>query len=72
MNIRIIHDNYISLGEYYNRIGLDHIQNDDRIGWNIDQGVIDLDISACLAENDEPCIVINFVNPPKVDFDRFL
>ena len=72
MNIRIIHDNYISLGEYYDRIGLDHIQNDDRIGWNIDQGVIDLDISACLAENDEPCIVINFVNPPKVDFDRFL
>ena len=72
MNVRIIHDNYISLGEYYDRIGLDHIQNDDRIGWNIDQGVIDLDISACLAENDEPCIVINFVNPPKVDFDRFL
>ncbi len=72
MNRSMTYQNYISLGEYYDKIGLDHIQNDDRIGWNLDQGLIDLDISACLAENDEPCIVINFVNPPKVDFDRFL
>lgn len=72
LNRTMTYDNYISLGEYYDKIGLDHIQNDSRIGWNIDHGLIDLDISACLAENDEPCIVINFVNPPKVDFDRFL
>lgn len=69
-NRTITIDNYISLNEFYNYIGLEGVKNGDRIGWNIDTGLIELDFSACIAENDEPCICIDYVRMPKANFDR--
>lgn len=72
LNRRMIYDNYISLDEFYNGIGLDPIKNSSRLGWNIDDGLIELDFYACLTDNDEPCVVIDYLKPPKYDFDKFM
>lgn len=70
LNRQITHQNYISLNEFYSYIGLDGVKNGDKMGWNIDDGLIELDFSTCLADNDEPCICIDFDRPPKGSFDR--
>lgn len=70
LNKELNHQNYVSLDEFYFKIGLDPIKNGHRLGWNIDDGLIEVDFGTCLAE-DEPCIVIDFETPPKYDFDRF-
>ena len=70
LNRQMTHHNYISLNELYSEIGLDSIKTGDRLGWNIDNGLIEADFSTCLAEDDQPCIVIDYLPAPKYDFDR--
>lgn len=60
LNRRMLTDNSISVNEYYSAIGLDHVKDGDYMGWSIDSGLIELDFSACIANNDEPCIVIDY------------
>ena len=71
LNMEISHQNYISLNEFYSNIGLDRISNGDNLGWNIDSGYVETDYSTSLADNDEPCIVIDYITQPKYDFDKF-
>ena len=68
LNRRMLSQNYVSLDEFYNEIGLDSTKSSSRLGWNIDTGLIELDFNTCLAE-DEPCVVIDYSVSPKYDFD---
>lgn len=70
LNREMTYQNYVSLDEFYSKIGLDPIKNGHRLGWNLDDGLIEVDFGTCLAEN-EPCIVIDFETAPKYDFDKF-
>lgn len=70
LNREMTYQNYISLSEFYNKIGLDPTKNSDRLGWNLDDGLIDLDFSTCLTDDDEPCVVIDYSISPKYEFDR--
>ena len=63
---------YISLNELYGEIGLDSVKNGDIMGWNLDQGLIELTFDTCLAENDEPCVVIDYSIGPRYDFDKLM
>lgn len=70
LNRKMTYNNYISLDEFYYELGLDSTKNSSRLGWNLDNGLIELDFSTCLADNDEPCIVIDYTTSPKYDFDK--
>lgn len=71
LNREILSQNYVSLNEFYSLMGLDPVDAGYRLGWNVDDGTIELEFSACLSENEEPCIVVGFLTPPKYNFDRF-
>lgn len=70
LNRRMKYENYISLDEFYYALGLDTIKNGSLLGWNMEDGYIELDFSACITENDEPCIVVDYSIAPKYDFDK--
>lgn len=72
LNRRLIYENYISLNEFYGEIGLDNVKNGDLVGWNLDSGMIEPTFSTCLAENNQPCIVLDFMVAPKYDYDKLL
>lgn len=72
VNRRLTFNSYISLNELYDEIGLDTTGLGDDLGWNIDNGLIELDFSSQLTSKDEPCVVLDFLKPPVYDFDRFL
>ena len=72
LNRRITLDNYISLNELYSELGLDDIKNGDYLGWNISSGLIDPIFSTCLAENGQPCLVIDYTVEPKYGYDKML
>lgn len=66
LNLQIINNfGYISLNELYNNLGLESVKDGDYIGWSTDTGLINIDFDACLSDNDEPCIVIDYINMPK-------
>lgn len=72
LNRRMNHENYISLDEFYSEVGLESTSISSYVGWNLDDGLIELEVSTCLAENDEPCLVINYRIAPRYEFDKLM
>lgn len=70
INREMTYNNYVSLDEFYYKLGLEPTKNSSRLGWNLDNGLLDIDFDTCIADNDEPCIVIDYIIPPKYDFDK--
>lgn len=70
LNRQMRDDMYISLNDFYFTIGLKPSGIGDDIGWNIDQGYIDLNFSSQLAEDGTPCLVIDYVVAPRYDYRK--
>ena len=70
LNRRMRDEMYISLNEFYYEIGLNGTKQGDDLGWNIDTGYIDLNFSSQLAEDETPCLVINYQIAPRYDYHR--
>ena len=70
LNRDMTFQDYVSLQEFYNKIGLEPTKNSDYLGWNLKDGLIELNYYACLADNEEPCIAIDYNIAPEYDFDK--
>ena len=70
LNRDMTFQDYVSLQDFYNKIGLEPTKNSSYLGWNLKDGLIELSYYACLADNDEPCIAIDYSIAPEYDFDR--
>lgn len=70
LNEMLLHDmfGYVSLNDFYDELGLDHIDLGDDLGWNIQKGLIDIDLRAKIADNGKPCIVLDFSVAPRYDY----
>lgn len=61
---------YMSLNDFYYELGLEPIKIGDDIGWNMDDGQIDVDFGSHLAEDGTPCLVIDFTVAPRYNFSK--
>ena len=68
LNRRLRNEDYISLNEFYDEIGLPHIKVGEGLGWCIDKGMIEFDFSAQLTSDDKPCIVIDYRLAPEYGY----
>lgn len=58
----------ITLGDWYDILGLSPTALDDTLGWTIsdgNKGIIDISIDAVLTPDSQPCGAIRYNNPPK-------
>lgn len=72
INYKALADDYPSLTEFYQRIGLRPVSASDAVGWN-SQNKLEVMFSAALVEPAEgqgtvPCMVISFVSEPIPNF----
>lgn len=69
LNRRMLHDitGYASINDYYDELGLSHTDIGDTLGWSA-SNMIELDISAHVAEDGEPALVIGHYNRPTYDY----
>lgn len=70
LNRQMLSDMYISLNDFYYEIGLTRTEMGDELGWNIDQGFIDLDFSSHLSSDGEPCLAIKYSIAPKYGYSK--
>ncbi|MDD3040036.1 DUF6353 family protein [Bacteroides sp.] len=68
LNKQMLEEMYVSLNDFYYAIGLKSTSLGDDLGWNIDRGLLELDFSAQLMENGEPCLAIDYRIQPKHNF----
>lgn len=64
-------DMYCALNDFYDEIDLSPTSSGDELGWNIEEGLIDIDFGAQIAEDGTPCIVLNYTIAPKYDYYKF-
>jgi len=72
INRNIVTDMYASLNDFYDLIGLNPIDLGYDLGWNLDDGELDIQFSSQLAEDGTPCLVIGYSVAPKYDFSSFI
>lgn len=65
-------DHGVTVNDFYAEIGLPNTATGDNLGWKLDY-LIDIYPSAQMADEGtehegEPCIVLNYTNPPRYDF----
>ena len=72
LNRRMLSEMYISLNEFYSEIGLDEVEVGDDMGWNLDEGFIELDWSSQICEDGTPCIVMSYRVAPRYEFDKLM
>lgn len=72
LNKNMLRDMYVSLNEFYDELGLDHISLGDDLGWNIDKGMLDIDFSSQIADDGTPCIVMDYSIAPKYNYDSLI
>lgn len=71
LNRNIVSSMYASLNEFYDEIGLPPIEIGDKLGWNMDDGQIEVDFSSQLAADGTPCLVISFNVAPNYEYYKF-
>ncbi|MGN1109992.1 MAG: DUF6353 family protein [Oscillospiraceae bacterium] len=65
-------DQGVTVNDFYDEIGIPNTATGDNLGWNLKIGLVDIYPSAQMAEEGsehegEPCIVLNYSNPPKYE-----
>lgn len=64
INQQIINEVWASLNDVYYEMGLPSVKLGDQLGWNTDN-LLNFDFEACLTEDGEPCLVVEYVVGPK-------
>lgn len=68
LNRRLMSEMYISLNEFYYELGLKSTEMGEDLGWNADDGFIEVDFSSTLADDGTPCLVVNYNYAPRWDY----
>lgn len=73
LNNTLLNENYAALNDFYCSIGLGETKLGDQLGWQrYATGLVDIHLGTHLAANGEPCIVVDFVDAPVYDYNRFI
>jgi len=65
LNRRLMTEMFITINELYDAIGLSNTALGHLMGWDIDTGMVEIDFSAQLTEEGDPCLALNYKIEPK-------
>ena len=71
LNRRVLSENYCSVNDYYEALGLDPIDVGEELGWNTDDGMIELHYSSQLTVDNQPCVVLDPIVMPRHGYSKF-
>lgn len=69
LNHQILSDNYASLTDFYNNLGLERTSISDDIGWNADK-LLDINFTTTLAPDGRPAIALEYRVEPIHNYFR--
>jgi len=70
INRRLNSDYSATLSDWYDLVGLDHIQGSDAVGWNSDN-LLELSFTRAKTSDDRPCGVVWFQVEPEKHYNSF-
>lgn len=71
LNKRLIDEMYISLNTFYYELGLTGLSIGEDLGWNLDDGIVEIDFGSILASDGTPCLTLEYRTKPRHDYSFF-
>ena len=70
VNYQMLTNNYASLNDFYDELGIDHIEIGESLGWNIyREGKLEVSRdNTMVAKNGKPCIILEYYVAPDYDY----
>ena len=69
INERMLCENYVSLNDLYEELGMEYTKIGDDLGWNIfGDGLLDISFSSQLADDGTPCLVMDYSVAPRYNY----
>ena len=69
INERMLCENYVSLNDLYDELGMEPTKIGEDLGWNIfTDRLIDISFSSQLADDGTPCLVMDYSVAPRYDY----
>lgn len=73
LNNLMLHDYFVSYNDLASELGLEQCKMGEDLGWNIQNGeLIEPAFTTELSPDDEPILVLDFIEGPKPDFKHYL
>ncbi|WNM72431.1 hypothetical protein SEA_MOSSY_52 [Gordonia phage Mossy] len=69
LNFQIINENYASLNDFYDMLGMPTIEIGDEFGWSADNKV-DIRFSTTFSTDQRPCIAIDYTTQPHQHYSK--
>ena len=70
LNRRMTYDMYVSLNDFYDELGLSNTDMGYHLGWNMDDGLIEVEFSSQLADDGTPCVVMSYRHAPVYGYSK--
>lgn len=72
LNYQLINEGVVTLNDFYYDIGLTETKPGEILGWNINHGgQVSFRFSSQIADDETPCLVVEFINPPTYDYNYY-
>ena len=69
LNARMLSENYVSLNDFYDELGIGPTKLGDDLGWDIyKDGLVEIAFSSQLAEDGTPCLVMDYSVAPRYEY----
>lgn len=66
-------EEYVSLSDFYDEIGLSHTSTSDDIGWNLYRdGQIGMDFQPTVTDDGRPCLMLEYMVSPRYDYSKLM
>lgn len=69
INERMLYENYVSLNDLYDELGMECTKIGEDLGWNIfGDGLLDISFSSQLTDDGTPCLVMDYSVEPRHNY----
>ena len=70
LNRDLLSEMWISLNNVYDELGLPPIKMGEELGWAVNHSDIEFELSSQIADNGQPCLVIDYSVAPRADYQQ--
>lgn len=65
LNRDFLTDMWVSVNDLYYALGISNTKLGEEMGWDLDNGLVEVTFSTQLTESNEPCVVLNYEIQPR-------
>jgi hypothetical protein len=68
LNHRLLREDYVSINDLYDEIGLSFTKMGDEMGWRVDKGLIEVEFIPKMSSDGRPCIALDYNVVPDYNY----